>query len=285
MAMPAAKRCRRCGVVKPSGDFYRIYGRFSRPDCKPCVSATNKAAYWRDPDRVREYCRQWRAKRHGKSPVASRACLFCGVAFTPKSLTYDNQKYCSPAHQRQSRLKSPVVRQRDNEARQIRREAAKRLRQPKPPRSGRCVQCGHWFVTIRPTRKFCTIRCRNQNVWQRLKRGVNAGRRRQYQRNYRQRCRERGRTLYYALSDSQRARKRSYLRAYYHSHKDEYRVRKKEWFKTPKGRACQRAFRLRKLTRNMTPNQREIYLTLHDFRKWCQERGHRGYRDFLNTFA
>ena len=45
MSRPKAKRCPRCGQVKPAGQFYRRRrGRRLSPYCQPCTRATTREA-------------------------------------------------------------------------------------------------------------------------------------------------------------------------------------------------------------------------------------------------
>jgi hypothetical protein len=45
MSRPKAKRCPRCGQVKPSGQFYRRrHGRRLSPYCQPCTRAASRLA-------------------------------------------------------------------------------------------------------------------------------------------------------------------------------------------------------------------------------------------------
>jgi len=73
------KRCKKCGEVKPLGEFYKAKGAADgyRTDCKVCNLADKKARYKADPetaisrvkawqhanrDRLNEYQREYRAK-------------------------------------------------------------------------------------------------------------------------------------------------------------------------------------------------------------------------------
>jgi hypothetical protein len=43
MSRPRAKRCPRCGQVKPAGQFYRRrHGRRLLPHCQPCTRAASR---------------------------------------------------------------------------------------------------------------------------------------------------------------------------------------------------------------------------------------------------
>ena len=43
MSLPKAKRCPRCGQVKPAGQFYRCrHGRRLSPYCQPCTRAASR---------------------------------------------------------------------------------------------------------------------------------------------------------------------------------------------------------------------------------------------------
>jgi hypothetical protein len=43
MSRPKAKRCPRCGQVKPAGQFYRRrHGRRLSPYCQPCTRAASR---------------------------------------------------------------------------------------------------------------------------------------------------------------------------------------------------------------------------------------------------
>jgi hypothetical protein len=43
MSRPTAKRCPRCGQVKPAGQFYRRrHGRRLSPYCQPCTRAASR---------------------------------------------------------------------------------------------------------------------------------------------------------------------------------------------------------------------------------------------------
>ena len=45
MSRPRAKRCPRCGQVKPAGQFYRRrHGRRLSPYCQPCTRAASRLA-------------------------------------------------------------------------------------------------------------------------------------------------------------------------------------------------------------------------------------------------
>ena len=45
MSRPTAKRCPRCGQVKPAGQFYRRRrGRRLSPYCQPCTRAASRQA-------------------------------------------------------------------------------------------------------------------------------------------------------------------------------------------------------------------------------------------------
>jgi hypothetical protein len=45
MSLPKAKRCPRCGQVKPAGQFYRRrHGRRLSPYCQPCTRAASRLA-------------------------------------------------------------------------------------------------------------------------------------------------------------------------------------------------------------------------------------------------
>jgi hypothetical protein len=45
MSHPEAKRCPRCGQVKPAGQFYRRrHGRRLSPYCQPCTRAASRLA-------------------------------------------------------------------------------------------------------------------------------------------------------------------------------------------------------------------------------------------------
>jgi hypothetical protein len=52
MSRPKAKRCPRCGQVKPAGQFYgRRRGRRLSPCCQPCTRAASRLArQWRRQD-------------------------------------------------------------------------------------------------------------------------------------------------------------------------------------------------------------------------------------------
>ena len=56
MSRPEAKRCPRCGQVKPAGQFYRRRrGRRLSPYCQPCTRAASRLARKRrrqDPARA-----------------------------------------------------------------------------------------------------------------------------------------------------------------------------------------------------------------------------------------
>jgi recombinational DNA repair protein (RecF pathway) len=41
MSRPTAKRCPRCGQVKPADQFYRRRGRRLSPYCQPCTRAAS----------------------------------------------------------------------------------------------------------------------------------------------------------------------------------------------------------------------------------------------------
>jgi hypothetical protein len=46
MSRPTAKRCPRCGQVKPAGQFYRRRGsRRLSPYCQPCTRAASRLAH------------------------------------------------------------------------------------------------------------------------------------------------------------------------------------------------------------------------------------------------
>jgi hypothetical protein len=48
MTAPKAKRCPRCGQVKPAGQFYRRRrGRRLSPYCQPCTRAASRLAHQR----------------------------------------------------------------------------------------------------------------------------------------------------------------------------------------------------------------------------------------------
>jgi transposase-like protein len=44
MTAPKAKRCPRCGQVKPLGAFYRRHGTRTSPYCQPCTRAATRQA-------------------------------------------------------------------------------------------------------------------------------------------------------------------------------------------------------------------------------------------------
>jgi hypothetical protein len=45
MSRPKAKRCLRCGQLKPAGQFYRRrHGRRLSPYCQPCTRAASRLA-------------------------------------------------------------------------------------------------------------------------------------------------------------------------------------------------------------------------------------------------
>jgi hypothetical protein len=51
MSRPKAKRCPRCGQVKPAGQFYRRRrGRRLSPYCQPCTRAASRLARNRRQD-------------------------------------------------------------------------------------------------------------------------------------------------------------------------------------------------------------------------------------------
>jgi hypothetical protein len=56
------KRCKRCGIVKPLGEFYANPGARDgrRPECKQCTAASRKAWYRENRHKVIARVQQWR---------------------------------------------------------------------------------------------------------------------------------------------------------------------------------------------------------------------------------
>jgi hypothetical protein len=74
MSFPQAKRCPRCGQVKPAGQFYRRRrGRRLSPYCQPCTRAASRLARQRrhqdpaaaEPLRAVDRARQRRRRAMG----------------------------------------------------------------------------------------------------------------------------------------------------------------------------------------------------------------------------